>query len=53
MQHLQFSKRNGWHAVEIRMRSPMTNNVPGRAPKSKIEVLTANYPISLEAKPKR
>ena len=42
----EFSRRNGWHAVEIRMHSPMTNNVPGRSPKSKIEVLTANYPIS-------
>ena len=39
------SRRCGWHTVELRLYSPMTNNVEGRAPKSKIEVLTANYPI--------
>jgi len=40
----ELAKRNGWHAEEIRMSSPMTNGT-GRAARNKVEVLTANYPI--------
>jgi len=38
------SEKNGWDTVEIKLNSPMTNK-RGRISKSKIEVLTANYPI--------
>jgi DNA adenine methylase len=41
----EFAGRNGWHTVELRMAKPMSNNSkPGQ---KKIEVLTANYPISV------
>ena len=40
----EFIERNGWHTVEFKMASPMTH---GRSsPRKKVEVLTANYPIS-------
>ena len=39
----EFTQRNGWHKVELKMYSPMTQ-------KSKIEVLTANYPIKAPEK---
>jgi len=39
-----FCRRNGWHSVEVRMASAMTQGT-GRSPRPKIEVLTANYPI--------
>jgi len=41
----EFTRRNGWHTVEVRLGSAMTNG-QGRAPRLKIEVLTANYPIN-------
>jgi DNA adenine methylase len=37
-----FTRRNNWHTIELRMSSPMTH---GSTQKEKIEVLTANYPI--------
>lgn len=41
----EFIKRNGWHTVELKMAQPMTH---GRKTKrQKVEVLTANYPISV------
>ncbi|MDR1229838.1 MAG: hypothetical protein LBK61_00390, partial [Spirochaetaceae bacterium] len=41
----EFAGRNGWRTVELRMAMPMANSSkPGR---KKIEVLTANYPISV------
>jgi DNA adenine methylase len=43
----EFSKRNKWHTVEVRMTSPMTH---GSTNKKKIEVLTANYPIKAPGK---
>jgi len=43
----EFAKRNGWHTVEVRMASPMTQG-RNQSPKAKVEVLTANYPISAE-----
>jgi len=46
----EFTRRNGWRAVEVRLCSAMTNG-PGRTPRAKVEVLTANYPISLKDKP--
>jgi DNA adenine methylase len=42
----EFIGRNGWHTAELRMAKPMSNSSkPGR---KKIEVLTANYPISVK-----
>jgi DNA adenine methylase len=38
------SEKKGWYTIEIRLCSPMTNKRGGTS-KSKIEVLTANYPI--------
>jgi len=46
----KFAKRRGWHTVEIRMASPMTNNNGKGVCKPKIEVLTANYPIAAKGK---
>jgi DNA adenine methylase len=46
----EYSKRKGWHTVEIRLSSPMTHG-QGRVSKDKVEVLTANYPISAKEKP--
>jgi DNA adenine methylase len=41
----EFAGRNGWHTVELRMSMPMANSSkPGR---KKIEVLAANYPVSV------
>ena len=45
----ELTKRNGWHTVEVRLSSPMTHG-RGRTPKGKVEVLTANYPISMQGK---
>jgi DNA adenine methylase len=39
-------ERHGWTSIELRMASAMTN----MNSKQKIEVLTANYPIAVEAK---
>jgi len=41
----EYTKRNGWHTVEVRLSSPMTHG-HGRSPRAKIEVLTSNYPIN-------
>jgi len=42
-----FTRRNGWHTAEVRLASPMTQG-QGRSPRDKVEVLTANYPISMK-----
>jgi DNA adenine methylase len=39
----EFTERNGWHTLECRMFCSMTNRYQA---KNKIEVLTANYPLS-------
>jgi DNA adenine methylase len=39
-----FSRRKGWHTVELRLSSSMTHG-QGRTVRDKVEVLTANYPI--------
>jgi DNA adenine methylase len=39
------SERNGWHTIELRMKLSMTSRYES---KHKIEVLTANYPLSLD-----
>ena len=41
-------KRNGWYSFEIRMQCSMTNRFESK--RSKVEVLTANYPIKAPAK---
>jgi DNA adenine methylase len=43
----EYTKRNGWHSVEIKMRLSLTTRYEV---KDKIEVLTANYPIEREVK---
>ena len=40
---LEASKQNGWYSFEVKMRCSMTNRYESR--RSKVEVLTANYPI--------
>jgi DNA adenine methylase len=42
----EFTKRNGWHTVELKMMCSMTNR--SQSPRQKVEVLTANYPISVK-----
>jgi DNA adenine methylase len=39
----EYTQRNQWQSMEIKMARPMTNRFG--AAKNKIEVLTANYPI--------
>ncbi len=39
-------KRNNWHSIEIEMSCSMTNRA--KTPRNKVEVLTANYPISVD-----
>ncbi|MDR2247806.1 MAG: DNA adenine methylase [Treponema sp.] len=46
----EFTRKNGWHTVEIRLSSSMTHG-QGRAIREKVEVLTANYPIPAGEKP--
>jgi DNA adenine methylase len=41
-----FTKRNGWHTVELRMACSMTHAY--KTKRQKIEVLTANYPIEIK-----
>ena len=41
-------KRNGWYSLEIDMACSMTNRA--QSPRHKVEVLTANYPISIDLK---
>jgi Site-specific DNA methylase len=40
----EYTERNGWHQIEIRMAKPMSAHT--KRSTAKIEVLTANYPIS-------
>jgi DNA adenine methylase len=42
----EFSKRNEWYSAALKMPGSMTNR--SIQPKSKVEVLTANYPISVK-----
>jgi DNA adenine methylase len=44
-----FTRRNGWHTVELRLSSSMTHG-QGRTVRDKVEVLTANYPIKTPEK---
>jgi DNA adenine methylase len=41
-----FTRRNRWHTVELRLSSSITHG-GGRTVRDKVEVLTANYPISV------
>jgi DNA adenine methylase len=41
-------ERHGWSSIELRMASSMTNTYKNK--RSKVEVLTANYPIAVESK---
>ncbi|MDR2516228.1 MAG: DNA adenine methylase [Spirochaetaceae bacterium] len=43
----EFTRRNGWHTVEVRLSSSMTHGHGGTI-RDKVEVLTANYPISVK-----
>ena len=45
---LDFTQRNNWHTIELKMACPMANNTEGK--KGKVEVLTANYPIQIPDK---
>jgi len=45
-----FVQRAGWHSIEVKMACPMANMSKSEVKKSKVEVLTANYPISLPRK---
>ena len=40
----EYTAQNGWETVEIKMACPMTSKL--KNPRNKVEVLTANYPIS-------
>jgi DNA adenine methylase len=40
----EYTRKNAWHTVELRLPSPMTHG-GGRTVRDKVEVLTANYPI--------
>lgn len=42
----EYIKRNKWYSVEIEMSCSMTNRA--QSPRHKVEVLTANYPISVD-----
>jgi DNA adenine methylase len=42
----EFSRRNGWHTVAFSMTQSMTHRYPSKH--GKVEVLTANYPISVK-----
>jgi len=39
----EYSERNNWDKLEIKMACPMTNKL--KTPRSKVEVLTSNYPL--------
>jgi DNA adenine methylase len=45
----EFTRRNGWHTVELRLSSAMTHG-QGRTVRDKVEVLTASYPIKAPEK---
>jgi DNA adenine methylase len=42
----EYIRRNGWYTEEINMASPMTHGY--KTQRRKVEVLTANYPISIK-----
>jgi DNA adenine methylase len=42
----KFTNRNGWHTVCLKMMCSMTNRTEN--PRQKVEVPTANYPISVK-----
>jgi DNA adenine methylase len=42
----EFIKRNGWHTTAIKMACSMTSHAV--QPREKVEVLTANYPITVQ-----
>jgi len=44
----EYSKRNGWYTIELKMPSTMTHGSKNQ--QHKIEVLTANYPIKIPDK---
>jgi DNA adenine methylase len=46
-----FTKRNGWHTLELKMACSMTHGY--KTQRGKVEVLTANYPIKASDKPSR
>jgi DNA adenine methylase len=46
-----FTRRNGWHTMEMKMTCPMTHGY--KTQRRKIEILTANYPIKAPDKPSR
>lgn len=43
----EFTKKNGWHQIEIKQAVSIANNNSKKGQKAKVEVLTANYPIKL------
>jgi DNA adenine methylase len=47
----EFTKRNGWHNIELNLFCAMTNRYESK--RRKVEVLTANYPIRAPDKPSR
>jgi DNA adenine methylase len=49
---VDFTRKNGWHTVELRLSSAMTHG-QGRTVRDKVEVLTANYPIRAPEKDHR
>jgi hypothetical protein len=42
----EYTEKNGWYQIELKMNKPMV--VKSGVSKQKIEVLTANYPITLD-----
>jgi DNA adenine methylase len=49
---VDFTRKNGWHTIELRLSSAMTHG-QGRTARDKVEVLTANYPIKTPEKDRR
>jgi DNA adenine methylase len=47
----EFTRRNNWHTLELKMANTMTHG--HKTQRGKIEVLTANYPINAPDKPAR
>jgi DNA adenine methylase len=44
----EFVQRNGWHTAELKMPCTMTHGY--KTKRQKVEVLTANYPITVDLK---
>jgi len=42
----EYVRKRKWHSFELRMACSMTHG-GGKTPRKKVEVLTANYPISI------